>query len=456
MRSTWTSPKQPPVVKGPPLIGNLIPMTKDPLPFFVDSYRTYGPVFRIRVLQNSWVVMAGVDANNFLGRDGHRCLSTEPVNYGFLDAVGTKSSLVAIDGDRHAHLRRIQARPHSPEASERKLPALLRLAEEMVRALPVGPPIDLLRPAKMLVTRQLGTALVRKDPIEIFDDLDYLLRVIANVTQLKKWPPILLKMPRYRNARARVQAVARQAMWEHKEHPSPPGEEDLIDALVAARDEAGNPLAEEVYMAATFGGLAGGLETVASSFGFAVYAMLKHPAVLAEVEAEVERELGATPTLAMLERMPALYGVVLETLRVYPPIVTLLRQVIEPFEFGGYRIARGENLFLPTIVPHFLAEHFPEPERFDITRYRAPRNEHRAVKGAFAPYGRGVHQCLGASLAEVILMLSLATLVRDVRLELVPRDYTMTKVHLSPLRVPDRKFRVRVVERRTARAPVTA
>src|SRR5260221_2053373 len=50
--------------------------------------------------------------------------------------------------------------------------------------------------------------------------------------------------------------------------------------------------------------------------------------------------------------------------------------------------------------------------QFDLDRFRPPRNEHRKP-GAYAPFGLGDHTCLGAGIAEVQLMTTMATLLRS-------------------------------------------
>ena len=98
-------------------------------------------------------------------------------------------------------------------------------------------------------------------------------------------------------------------------------------------------------------------------------------------------------------------------------------------------------------VPHFLPEFYPEPERFDIDRFHAPRNEHRKP-GAYAPFGLGDHTCLGAGIAEIQLIVTMATIFYDYQFELDPPTYTLTIEH-EPTPAPSRDFRVKVVEKRS-------
>ena len=70
-----------------------------------------------------------------------------------------------------------------------------------------------------------------------------------------------------------------------------------------------------------------------------------------------------------------------------------------------------------------MQEYYPDPEKFDIDRYQKPRAEH-LKPGVFSPYGRGPHVCLGKTLAEVQMSLTMARLfyLLDLGLEPAERD----------------------------------
>jgi cytochrome P450 len=89
-----------------------------------------------------------------------------------------------------------------------------------------------------------------------------------------------------------------------------------------------------------------------------------------------------------------------------------------------------------------MEEFYPNPQKFDIDRYEKPRAEH-LKPGAYSPYGRGPHTCLGKSLAEVQIALSMARLFYRLDLALEPADYTL-KTKTAPTPGPAMDFKVRV------------
>jgi cytochrome P450 len=220
---------------------------------------------------------------------------------------------------------------------------------------------------------------------------------------------------------------------------------DLVDDLLAARDWNDEKLGEADLLAATIGPFFAGMDTVASTMGFMLYAILKHPAIYAQIQAEIDTHLSdGLPPWRELPRLEALYGATLETLRYYPVAPFTPRGVKTSFTFGGYHVEAGQEVIIVNGLTHYLPEFFPDPHRFDITRYAKPRQEHRQGLGIFAPYTLGPHTCLGAGAAEVQLMVTVAALLKSVRLELTAPDYTL-KTKLLPIPSPDPKFQVRVL-----------
>ena len=110
----------------------------------------------------------------------------------------------------------------------------------------------------------------------------------------------------------------------------------------------------------------------------------------------------------------------------------LARTAANTFEFDGYRIDAGENVMVATTVPHFLAEHFPEPERFDIDRFGPERAEPRQ-RFAYVPFGLGEHRCLGAGSADLLMILIPLTAIHEAALTMMPRNYQIKRLPLPAM-----------------------
>ena len=83
-----------PRVPGLPILGSLFGMIKGPADFFVHCYRTYGPVCRLSILGEQYVLISGVEAANFMGtRAGKECLRSKEFWEGLVSEFGARRVL---------------------------------------------------------------------------------------------------------------------------------------------------------------------------------------------------------------------------------------------------------------------------------------------------------------------------------------------------------------------------
>lgn len=435
---------KPPQMPGLPALGSALELMRSPLAFFVRGYHELGSVYRVRAANRDLYVLAGRQANLFMTQKGDGVLHSHELFGDFARELETEIFLVAMDGAPHRHLRGEMRDGYAREAYMRYLPEMGALIQNTARAWRVGETIPATRMLQRLVSRQLSQAIANFDAEPYFDALSVFLNTIMNAAVLKTWPRIMLKNPRYVRAKRRVMDMAREILRRHREEPVAGRAPDLIDDLLHATTIDGKPLSEAALIAATVGPMIAGIDTAANTLSFLLYSLLKNPDVLARVQSEVQRVPAAEyPTFAELKAMRALHGAALETLRLYPVAFAVPRMSVAEFEFDGYVVPKNQEVFVASGVTHYLPEFFPEPYQFDIDRYDAPRQEQRKA-GVFVPYGLGAHTCLGAGMAELIIMFTTAMLLRTVELTLAPSDYVL-RVRNMPLPRPDNRFGLRVM-----------
>ena len=220
----------------------------------------------------------------------------------------------------------------------------------------------------------------------------------------------------------------------------------MIDDLLAAKDQNGQAYDENTLLAATIGPYFAGIDTVAASLSFLMYNVLKYPEIKSVATEEADK-LFSNEELKLndFKNMEMLHGAAIENLRMYPVAPFTPRITREPFEFSGYRVEENSEIYFAQTVTHYLEEFYPDPHKFDPTRFA--KGQGKGVAGAFAPYTLGAHLCLGAGIAEMQMMLIMARFLHNLKIELESPDYTV-KVHATPLPNPGRKFYLRVVENR--------
>jgi sterol 14-demethylase len=199
------------------------------------------------------------------------------------------------------------------------------------------------------------------------------------------------------------------------------GERDLLDVLMSVRQEDGSPrfLADEVtgmFISMMFAGH----HTTSGTAAWTLIELLRHPEHLAAVEAELEELYsgGADVSYQALRAMPLLENAVKEALRLHPPLILLLRVAKQELEVAGYHVAPGTLVGATPAVSNRLPEAFPDPDRFDPSRYLAPRDEDLANPWTWIPFGAGRHRCVGAAFAMMQLKAIFSVLLRHWEFEL--------------------------------------
>jgi cytochrome P450 len=434
---------QTPVVRGLPVLGSALRMAKDPAQFFVDCYRQHGPVFRVRILNREYPVIAGAEAASFLGtQEGRESLRSKEFWQGLVDEYGATRTILGEDGAAHKQLRDIMRRGYSREAVVDRLDELVAITDRnVVKTWRPGSTVPVVQSMQYLVTDQLGELLTGASRPEYVGDIRIVTRYILNVLVTKQRPRILLRDPRYNRAKARVAELSHKIIAGYREQSGPPA--ILVDDIMRVhRDNPAAMPAADLVLSLT-GPYVAGLDTVANTLAAFVYAVLKNPEVHARVRGEAD-ELFAKGdiTAANLRGIPAIRGALMETMRLYPIAVAQMRTATRDFRFAGHLIAEGETVYIGTSVPHFLEEYYPDAKKFDIDRFEKPRAEHMQA-GAYSPYGRGRHVCLGKALADIQMLVTMARMFHKLDLSLDPADYTLVR-KTAPVPGPSLSFRVRV------------
>jgi cytochrome P450 PksS len=161
--------------------------------------------------------------------------------------------------------------------------------------------------------------------------------------------------------------------------------DDLITALVQA-EEAGDKLSEDELLAMGFLLLVAGHETTVNLIASGTLALLEHP-----------------EQLKMLRSDPSLIRSAVEDLVRYTSPVQLAteRYAREDVTIAGTTIPRGELMLAVIGSANRDEQQFENPDALDITR---DPNKHLA-------FGKGIHHCLGASLARMEAQIAIDALL---------------------------------------------
>ena len=214
---------------------------------------------------------------------------------------------------------------------------------------------------------------------------------------------------RFRRVVAEVIAAAR---IEGKDHG------DLLSTLLLARDEdTGEGMSDQQVHDEVVTILTAGAETTAVALSWLFHELGRNPKVQRRFHAEIDDVLaGRIATFDDIPRLQYTQRIIREVLRKYPLLI-LMRRARTDVDLGGVHIRPGTEVAFSQYALHHDPRMYPDPARFNPDRW-LPDRAAMLPKGAFVPFGGGLHHCPGYSFAETEIIV-VATAVAA-RWQLVP------------------------------------
>lgn len=185
---------------------------------------------------------------------------------------------------------------------------------------------------------------------------------------------------------------------------------DLLDRLLAARDEDGAPLADQEIRDQCSSMLAAGFETTSRLLFWTALLLAYDPGAQGRLRAEVQAfPAERVASLDDLKAWPLMRSVLFETLRLYPSVPLIARTATAADEIGGHAVVPGCMI---TISPWLIHRHrklWDAPTVFRPERFLD--QAHPWGIDAFLPFGAGPRVCIGAGFALAEAQIILATLL---------------------------------------------
>jgi cytochrome P450 len=200
--------------------------------------------------------------------------------------------------------------------------------------------------------------------------------------------------------------------------------QDFMDAFMAARDAHGRPLTDAQLASDLVGYTFATTANTPAAFSMCLLQILRDPALRARVEQELRAVLaqsGDVLDTAALKRLTLLEACLHETLRIFSPGIHL-RALRRDVRIGAFTLPAGALMAVSPYVLHRDPAAYDDPDVFDADRFlegpRRPGKKPSAM--SFVPFGRGLHACIGRTLARAEVMLAVARVLTDWKPALVP------------------------------------
>jgi cytochrome P450 len=404
-------------------VRNLTRFMRAPLAFLQERQEALGDLGPVELPFGGWLLVSHpADIEAVLIQHAGDVLRDE-FSHVLERALG--KGLLTSDGELWKRQRRLSSAAFTPKRIRSYAGGMAEVTATGIARLGAGGPVDLHREmsrltmevvAAVLFGANVGAAQVEtvRHSLEVFNS--YFAQSPEAILRLPAWVPTPLN--RAVNGATRAIDTLIYGIIEDRRRAAP--RDDLLGALLAAKDEDGSQMSDEQLRDETVTLFLAGHETTALSLTYALYLIARHPATEARILAEVAEVVGdRAPTEEDVARLGTTDRVVKEAMRLYPPAWVTGREVAKAFELGGRPIPVGTQIVMSQWLVHRDPRWFPNPEVFDPDRF-LPEVARERPRFAYFPFGGGPRVCIGNHFAMMEATLMLAMIVRAFRVELAP------------------------------------
>lgn len=261
-----------------------------------------------------------------------------------------------------------------------------------------------------------------KEVAKLFHDLDH------GVTPLTVFfPNAPTKAHATRNAAQKEMVrLFSQVIKSRKENKNAGSDgTDILSIFMTLKYKDGTPITDEQITGLLIALLFAGQHTSCISSTWTSLFICRDKNILRKV-LEEQNSFLSDPSAPLdfdtINQMGYLHDCMREALRLCPPLIMLMRQVMKEISVTvkgkKFVIPKDDIAVVSPSVAMRLPDVFANPDEFDPERYGPDREEHK-IPFAYLGFGGGMHSCMGQTFAFVQVKTILSILFREYEMELL-------------------------------------
>ncbi|WP_235883315.1 cytochrome P450 [Saccharopolyspora elongata] len=376
---------------GLPVIGHTISVLTDLLEASRRRYAEFGPVSWGGMLGTEVVTVMGPDAVEVVAANREKAFGNEGF-YDYLIGPFFRRGVMLMDFEEHLHHRRIMQQAFTRERLADYLGAMTPAIERGLARWRPGDRFPVYTAAKRLTLDLATEVFVGERPGAEADRI-----AEAFVAAVHGGQAIVrADVPGGTWARGlRGRRLLEEYFRERIPAKRAGTGSDLFSVLCRAETDDGERYSDDDVVNHMIFVLMAAHDTSTITLAMAAYYLGRHPEWQERLRAEA-RALGK-PAIDRPdpEGLPLLDMVLKEVMRLNAPVGGLFRQAVADTEILGHYIPAGTRVVAQLYATQRMPQWWPAPDEFDPERFAEHRREDKVHRYAWAPFGGGVHKCIG-------------------------------------------------------------
>ncbi len=405
-----------------------------PMSFMEACAKRYGDIFTMRLNVPVVFVSNPQALQQILTNDTKEFEAPSDWNNVFEPSLG-KNSVITLSGEAHKRQRQLLMPPFHGERMRTYGEVIRDVTEQIISQQQIGKPFNVRFATQAITLRVMMQAVFGLNDSPRAQELEKLLGLMMDEGANTPTRALVLYFPvlqrdlgpltswgTFVRRREQVDKLLYAEIRERREQPDP-SRTDILSLLMAASDEAGQPMTDVELRDELMTLLLAGHETTATAIAWALYWIHKLPTVREKLLQEI-LSLGENPDPSSVFKLPYLNAVCSETLRIYPVgMLTFPRQVKTPVSLCGHELEPGTAVIGSIYLTHQREDLYPEPKQFKPERFLS----RQFSPYEYLPFGGGARRCIGMAFALFEMKVALATILSGWELALVDRGEVRPK-----------------------------
>ena len=403
---------------------NAARIVKNPLPFHHENFQKHGDIFRLNIGPKKSVIFCrdAELAQYVLQKNQKNYIKSEIQTKDLVKYVG--NGLLTANGEHWQKQRKLI----QPAFHKKHIANLLDTVLEAIRVeyvkIRAGKTIDIFPVfndlAFQTVVKSLFSSAASQEEINrlqyVTEENQKMLVKELRQPYKRLWFNLSGKLTYHLKLTEEARLILRNIV--HKRKQNPKRYDDLLDMLLDARYEDGQPMREEQLIDEILILFVAGHETTSNSLSFTTQLLAQNPQIQDKIYSEVKVASEATTSLMeFVQGCPYTQNVILESMRLYPPAYFMDRVNLEEDEFNGIKLDKGSDLLFSFYEIHRSEKHWEQPLEFNPDRFTSEKNPM-----AYFPFGAGPRKCIGSNFAMYEMILAVSELILNFKILSVKED----------------------------------